>query len=129
MKIFIFACGAFALSALIILFSSLYVAHALTDTTDSLNALPAVIESAEEKTPDSIIGCLDDIYETWRRRTGVLSLFINHKELEEIEALLVTLRASVISSDDGHYASSLASLRERIDKLSSSEKFSICVIL
>ena len=97
---------------------------------DILSPLPTTIEEdTDKKTSEDILGCLSIANEYWSDKTGILSLFISHKDLDEIESHLVTLTSSVKSGDAGHYASTLAALREKLEKLSISESVSLSGIL
>lgn len=129
MKIFITACAAFAASVFIAVFSLLYTSKALDSVVNSLVPLPATIEEGDKKTSEEILGCLDKTENLWDGRSAVLSFFISHRDLDEIDVLLATLRSSVESDDSGHYASTLATLRERLEKLSVSEGISALSIL
>lgn len=130
MKVFIFAVAALISSTLIVVFSLLYILQTLNTTNDLLSALPDIMEeNADKKTSENILGCLEKAMEHWTDKSKILSLFISHKDLDEAEALMVTLKSSVEAKDSGHYASTLATLKEKIKKLSASEKISLSSIL
>ena len=123
MKIFLSACTAFAITLALAVFSSLYINRVADSTVDILQSLPATVDESKN-TPESILGCIKEAEISWSRRSRTLAFFINHREIDEIDTLFTTLRSSAESRDSGHYASTLASLIERLVKLSSSEGFS-----
>ena len=124
MKIFISACTSFAIALTFAAFSSLYTHRAIVRTEEVLSRLPNIIEE-NENTPESVLGCIKESERLWSNHSRILSYFIGHRELDEIGALLVTLMSSAESRDSGHYASTLSALKERLEKLSSSESFSL----
>ena len=130
MKVFVTACTAFVLAAAFAVISAIYTGNAVDKTKAVLDALPPDITEVEETkdTPEDILGSIEEAEGLWASKTGKLSFFVNHRELDEIDALMVTLHSAASSADSGHYASTLAALKERLKKLSSSESFSFISI-
>lgn len=88
-----------------------------------ISPLPEALD-ASEKTSEDILERLDSATKEWTDRRFKLCLVISHKEFDEVENLLINLRAAVVSRDSGNYAANIASLRERLTKLSESERLS-----
>ena len=126
MKSFIFALLAIVLCMGTAIFGQIYVTDAVEHqlkTTDCFDPL-----LYENKAPE-YLGRLENAIYEWRGAREMLCTFISHRDFDDIENLLLSLKGAVISGDGGNYASSLELLRERLTKLKLSEVLSLDGIL
>lgn len=123
MKIFIIACVALAACIGFVFIGQAFIQDSLLYINDMISPLPETLEIAE-KTPEDILGRLDSATNDWTGKHFKLCIFISHKEFDEVENLLINLRAAVVSGDIGNYAANISMLRERLTKLSESERIS-----
>lgn len=129
MKEFIGAVAALLLCLSVVIFSYFYTAHSIDGMRKSLEELPLTIdEDADKNTSERYLGCVSESIEILDKRMGKLSLFISHKELDELNSMMSAVISAIESRDSGHYAASVSSLRERLEKLSDSEGISLSAI-
>ena len=128
MRVFIFAVITLTVSFFLMFFTQFYVTGAISKLENIINTIPTYYTSNEKASEDTL-RCLDDSVDFWQCRRFTVCLLINRNEFEEIENLLLSIRAAVHSSDNGIYASSLASLKERLTRLKKSESLSLDGIL
>ena len=128
MRVFIFAVITLTVSFFLMFFTQFYVSGVISKLENIINTFPTYYTSNEKASEDTL-RCLDDSVDFWQCRRFTVCLLINRDEFEEIENLLLSIRAAVHSSDNGIYASSLASLKERLTRLKKSESLSLDGIL
>ena len=128
MKIFFFAVITLTISVFLILFTQFYVSDTAGRLENIIRNIPTYYP-ASEKASEDILRCLDDSVVFWQSRRFTVCLMINRNDFEEIENLLLNVRAAAYSEDCGIYASSLASLKERLTRLKKSESLSLDGIL
>lgn len=129
MKEFIGAAAALLLCLSVVIFSYFYTAHSIDGMRKSLEELPLTIdEDADKNTSERYLGCVSESIEILDKRMGKLSLFISHKELDELNSMMSAVISAIESRDSGHYAASVSSLRERLEKLADSEGISLSAI-
>ena len=129
MKEFIGAVAALLLCLSVVIFSYFYTAHSIDGMRKSLEELPLTIdEDVDKNTSERYLGCVSESIEILDKRMGKLSLFISHKELDELNSMMFAVISAIESRDSGHYAASVSSLRERLEKLADSEGISLSAI-
>ena len=128
MKIFIFALIALTASVSLIFFTQFYVSSSVEEIEGNIKILPEY-RNSNEKAPEKQLRCLDYSVDFWQKRRFKICLLINRAEFEEIETLLLDLRAAANVGDNGRYAASLAALKEKLARLKNSEKLSFDGIL
>lgn len=129
MKEFIGAVAALLLCLSVVIFSYFYTAHSIDGMRKSLEELPLTIdEDVDKNTSERYLGCVSESIEILDKRMGKLSLFISHKELDELNSMMSAVISAIESRDSGHYAASVSSLRERLEKLADSEGISLSAI-
>lgn len=129
MKEFIGAVTALLLCASAVIFSYFYTARSIDGIRESLEELPLTIdENIDKNTSERYLGCVSESIEVLDKRMGKLSLFISHKELDELSSMMSAVISAIESRDSGHYAASVSSLRERLEKLADSEGISLSAI-
>ncbi|MBQ8523748.1 MAG: DUF4363 family protein [Clostridia bacterium] len=129
MKEFIGAVAALLLCLSVVIFSYFYTANSIDGMRKSLEELPLTIdEDVDKNTSERYLGCVSDSIEILDKRMGKLSLFISHKELDELNSMMSAVISAIESRDSGHYAASVSSLRERLEKLADSEGISLSAI-
>ena len=129
MKEFIGAVAALLLCLSVVIFSYFYTANSIDGMRKSLEELPLTRdEDVDKNTSERYLGCVSDSIEILDKRMGKLSLFISHKELDELNSMMSAVISAIESRDSGHYAASVSSLRERLEKLADSEGISLSAI-
>ncbi len=129
MKEFIGAVAALLLCLSVVIFSYFYTAHSIDGMRKSLEELPLTIdEDVDKNTSERYLGCVSESIEILDKRMGKLSLFISHKELDELNSMMSAVISAIESRDSGHYAASVSTLRERLEKLADSEGISLSAI-
>ena len=121
MKSFIFALLTFAVCIAVSVFGQVYVTRAVDfqlTVAESFNTSPD-----ESKAPE-YIGRLEDAIDEWSSKRKILCAFISHREFDEVETQLISLKSAVTAGDAGNYVSSLELLKERLEKLKLSEVLS-----
>ncbi len=121
MKSLIFALITLAMCAGIAVFGQMYVSSTITDQLDlaeSFDTLPDEVKASE------YIGRLDSAINEWNSKRKILCAFISHRDFDDVENQLISLKSAVISWDVGNYVSSLELLKEKLTKLKLSEKLS-----
>lgn len=122
MKSFIFALLTFAVCIAVAVFGQIYVTRAASyqlTVAESFNTSPNESKASE------YIGRLEDAISEWSSKRKILCAFISHREFDEVETQLISLKSAVISGDVGNYTSSLELLKERLIKLKLSENLSL----
>ena len=111
------------------IFSFFYTADSIERIAENIEELPLTIdENMEKDTSEKYLGRVGNCIELLEKRQVGLSLFITHRELDEIKSLLVAVNAALESRDTGHYASAVASLRDSLERLSDSESLKLSAI-
>lgn len=128
MRIFIFAIIALTAAVFLIFYTQYYVSSSVVELEKSIDLL-FEYPSVNEKAPEKHLRCLDDSVDFWQKRRFKICLMVNRNEFEEIENLLLDLRAAAHVGDSGIYSSSLAALKEKLSRLKNSEKLSLDGIL
>ena len=100
----------------------------IIEIEENLEILSEYLPS-NEKAPEKHLRCLDDSVDFWQERRFKICLMVNRDEFEEIESLLLNIRAAAYVGDSGIYFSSFASLKEKLVRLKNSEKLSFDGIL
>lgn len=121
MKSFIFALLTFAVCVSVAVFGQVYV-------TKAIEYQLAISESFEispdENKASEYIERLDIAINEWISKRRLLCAFISHRDFDEVENQLISLKSAVISGDAGNYVSSLELLKQKLWKLKLSEKLS-----
>lgn len=129
MKEFLIAVTALVLCLSAVIFSFFYTADSIERIAENIEELPLTIdENMEKDTSEEYLGRVGNCIELLEKRQVKLSLFITHRELDEIKSLLVAVNAALESRDTGHYASAVASLRDSLGRLSDSESLKLSAI-
>lgn len=129
MKEFLIAVTALVLCLSAVIFSFFYTADSIAKIAENIEELPLTIdENMEKDTSEKYLGRVGNCIELLEKRQVRLSLFITHRELDEIKSLLVAVNAALESRDTGHYASAVASLRDSLERLSDSESLKLSAI-
>ena len=129
MKEFLIAVTALVLCLSAVIFSFFYTADSIAKIAENIEELPLTIdENMEKDTSEEYLGRVGNCIELLEKRQVGLSLFITHRELDEIKSLLVAVNAALESRDTGHYASAVASLRDSLERLSDSESLKLSAI-
>ena len=129
MKEFLIAVTALVLCLSAVIFSFFYTADSIAKIAENIEELPLTIdENMEKDTSEEYLGRVGNCIELLEQRQVRLSLFITHRELDEIKSLLVAVNAALESRDTGHYASAVASLRDSLERLSDSESLKLSAI-
>ena len=121
MKSFIFALLTFAVCIAVAVFGQIYVTRAASyqlTVAESFNTSPNESKASE------YIGRLEDAISEWSSKRKILCAFISHREFDEVETQLISLKSAVTAGDEGNYVSSLELLKERLVKLKLSEVLS-----
>lgn len=129
MKEFLIAVTSLVLCLSAVIFSFFYTADSIAKIAENIEGLPLTIdEDMKKDTSEEYLGCVGNCIELLEKRQVRLSLFITHRELDEIKSLLVAVKAALESRDTGHYASAVASLRDSLERLSDSESLKLSAI-
>lgn len=127
MKIFVCALCALVAVCIAVTLSGIYISRSVCELDECLTQLPEGLTKTEEF--DDVLRRIDDATERFNSKSTVLSSFIGHRELDETDTLLVTLSSAVRAKDDAYYRTTLAALREKLEKLALSERFTLLGIL
>lgn len=127
MKVFICALAALILCIILSVWSELYVLNEILNLESAVSSLPETY--AKEKGPEDILRSIEKAISSWSSKQTVMCLIINHRDFDEIENDLISVKASLLSEDEGNYSASLAALKEKLSKLRDYERFSIDGIL
>ena len=128
MKIFVFALIALISSVLLMFYTQYYVECSIETVENDIKFLHEY-ELPNKKASEKLLRCLDNSVDFWQKRRFRICLMVNRQEFEEIENLLLDLRAAANVGDSGIYASSLAALKEKLSRLKTAEKLSFDGIL
>ncbi len=128
MKIFICALCALVAVSVAVALSGCYITKAVRELDESIAALPESLPESEEQT-DSLLKRLDVATADFKSRGKVISALIGHRELDETDTLLATLSSAARAHDDAYYRTTFAALREKLEKLTVSERLTIAGIL
>lgn len=71
-----------------------YTTKSVTDLTGKIEELKKEV-SKNEKDETLIKNKAEDLYNSWRERFDILAYYIEHNELEKVEAELVVLRGKI----------------------------------
>lgn len=75
-------------------FTQNYTTKSVTDLTGKIDELKKEV-SKNEKDETLIKNKAEDLYNSWRERFDILAYYIEHNELEKVEAELVVLRGKI----------------------------------
>lgn len=75
-------------------FSQNYTSKSVIELTEKIDELQQEV-SKSEKDETLIKNKTEELYNTWRDRFNILAYYIEHTELEKVEAELVVLRGKV----------------------------------
>ncbi|MBR6807939.1 MAG: DUF4363 family protein [Clostridia bacterium] len=123
MKIFVLAVITLCIALLLMVFISSYISSTIDTVSEAVKALPSEF-SQSSKASETVLECLDSTIKYWQSRRFKLCLVTSREGFEEIESLLLNLRASVQSGDFGIYLSTLENLKEKLVRLKKSESLS-----
>lgn len=128
MKIFICALCALVAVSVAVALSGCYITKAVRELDRSIAALPEALPEGEELT-DGVLKVLDVATADFKSRGTLISALIGHRELDETDTLLATLSSAARARDDAYYRTTLAALREKLEKLAVSERLTLAGIL
>ena len=121
MKSFIFALLTFTVCIAVAVFGQLYVTRAVEyqlTVTEGFSTFPD-----ESKAPE-YIGSLEDAISEWSSKRKILCAFISHRDFDEVDNQLISLKSAVVAWDAGNYVTSFELLKEKLTKLRLSEALS-----
>lgn len=73
-------------------FTQRYLDNSVTETSENLNELKKeLVKDKEEINLDLAQNSIESIYETWEKKQGKLSFYIEHNELEKVNTQLTGL--------------------------------------
>ncbi len=121
MKSFIIALMTLAVCAGVAVFGQVYVTNAVNDQYDLAESFETLPD--KNKAPE-YIGRLDGAINEWNSKRKLLCVFISHRDFDDVDSQLISLKSAVISHDIGNYTSSLELLKEKLTKLKLSETLS-----
>lgn len=138
MRVFVCACCVTLALCVLTALAGVFISNTLAQLETSLDALPQTLASMQPSGEVSLedaatltarwLSDIDGAREALARRSGMLSAFIGQGELDETDALLATLREALACGDETYYRTTLAALRERLRRLSASERLTLAGI-